>query len=64
MNRTFLLASGVVCWTIAVADALLHLLDGDLLVPAVMAAVLVLWVGLRLVPARQVRALAVVADRG
>jgi hypothetical protein len=64
MNRTFILASGVVCWTVVAVDALVHLLDGDLLVPAVMAAVFVLWVGLRLVQARQVRAIPVVADRG
>ena len=61
MNRTFLLVSGVVLWVVAGTDALVHLLDGDLLVPAVMAAVLVLWVGLRVVPAR-VRVTAPVAD--
>ena len=62
MNRTFLLVSGVLLWVVAGADALAHLLVGDLLVPGVMAAVLVLWVGLRLVPARLVQATAAVAD--
>ena len=47
MNRTFLLVSGVVCWTVAAADALIHLLNGDLLVPAAMTTVFVVWVGLR-----------------
>jgi hypothetical protein len=64
MNRTFLLASGVVCWTVVAADALVHLLAGDLLVPSAMAAVFVLWIGLRLVQVRHVQAIPVVADRG
>ncbi len=64
MNRTFLLASGVVCWTVVAADALVHVLDGDLLAPAVMVAVFALWIGLRLVQARPGQAILVVADRG
>jgi hypothetical protein len=47
MNRNFLLVSGVVCWTVAAADALVHLLNGDLVVPTAMVAVFVVWVGLR-----------------
>jgi hypothetical protein len=47
MSRTFLLVSGAVCWAVAGADALVHLVSGDLLVPAAMTAVFVLWVGLR-----------------
>jgi len=48
MNRTVLLVAGVVCWSIAAADAGVHLLAGDLLVPLGMAAVFAVWLGLRL----------------
>ena len=65
MNRNVLLLIGVVCWTAVAADVLLHLMGGDLLVPVALAAVLVVWFGLRVVPARRARALAPaqVADR-
>jgi hypothetical protein len=48
MNRTVILVSGVVCWTIAAVDAGVHLLAGDLVVPLGMAAIFAVWVGLRL----------------
>ena len=47
MNRTALLVSGVVCWSIAAFDAAIHLANGDLLVPSGMAAIFAVWVGLR-----------------
>jgi hypothetical protein len=47
MNRTALLISGAVCWSIAAIDAAIHLANGDLLVPSGMAAIFALWVGLR-----------------
>ena len=47
MNRTFLLVSGVICWTVVAIDAAVHVLDGDMLVPTAMAVVFVAWVGLR-----------------
>ena len=64
MNRNVLLVIGVVSWTAVAADVLLHLIGGDLLVPAALSAVFVVWFGLRVVPARRARALAVaqVAD--
>jgi hypothetical protein len=53
MNRTFLLVSAVVCWTIVAVDALVHLISGDVMVPAGMAAVFVLWVAIRQLQARE-----------
>ena len=47
MTRTTLLIAGIVCWTVAGADAAAHLIGGDLVVPAAMTAVFVVWVGLR-----------------
>ena len=48
MNRTFLLVSGVVCWSVAAVDAGVHLLNGDVVVPLGMAAVFAVWAGIRL----------------
>jgi hypothetical protein len=62
MMRTFLLAAGVVLWVAAGVDFFAHLRDGDLLAPSVMAAVLVVWFSLRVVPARLARATEVVGD--
>jgi hypothetical protein len=62
MIRTFLLAAGVVLWVAAGVDFFAHLRDGDLLAPAVMATVFVVWFSLRVVPARHARATAAVAD--
>jgi hypothetical protein len=62
MNRTFLLVAGVVCWTAAGADALVHLIGGDLVGPAAMAAVFALWVVVRVLPARRVAATARIAE--
>ena len=47
MSRNFILFLGVICWTGAAADALWHLAQGDLLVPAVMAVAFVIWVTVR-----------------
>ena len=47
MPRTVLLLSGAVCWTLAAFEAAIHAASGDLIVPAAMAAVLAVWVGLR-----------------
>ncbi len=47
MSRNFLLGAGVVCWTVAGVDALAHLVNGDVVIPALMAAAAVLWVSLR-----------------
>ena len=47
MSRTFLLVSGTICWAVAGADAAVHLAAGDLLVPAVMGAIFIVWIGLR-----------------
>ena len=62
MNRNVLLVSGVVCWTAAAVDALVHLLNGDLLVPTAMAAVFAVWVGLRQWQVRHVPAPARISD--
>lgn len=47
MSERKILIYGVICWSIAGIDALVHLLLGDLLVPAVMAVVFVAWMALR-----------------
>jgi hypothetical protein len=47
MSRNVLILSGAVCWTVAAVVAALHAASGDMLVPAGMAAVLAVWVGLR-----------------
>jgi hypothetical protein len=62
MNRTYLLAAGVVMWVVAGVDFFAHLKDGDLLAPAAMAAVFVAWFGLRVVPARLARATVAASD--
>jgi len=47
MSRTSVLILGVICWTVVAADIVLHLINGDLVVPVGMALVFVLWVALR-----------------
>ena len=47
MSRQAILVFGVICWTGAAADALIHLMAGDLLVPAAMGIVFLLWVVVR-----------------
>jgi len=47
MSRNHLLVVGAVCWSVAGIDAIVHLINGDVLVPAVMASAFVAWVGLR-----------------
>jgi hypothetical protein len=53
MNRTFLLVSGVLCWTVVAIDAAVRVIGGDMLVPTAMAIVFVLWVGLRQMQVRR-----------
>ena len=53
MNRTFLLVSGVICWTVVAIDATVHVIAGDMVAPTGMAIVFVLWVGLRQLQVRQ-----------
>jgi hypothetical protein len=64
MNRTFLIASGLVAWSLVAVDALVHLVNGDMLVPSVMVSVFVVWFALRVVPAQKARLIPVIADRG
>ena len=47
MSRNTILILGVICWSVAAVDAIVHLVAGDFLVPAVMGSLFVLWVGLR-----------------
>ena len=47
MSRTSILVLGAISWSVAAADAAYHLATGDFVVPAVMAAIVVVWVGLR-----------------
>jgi hypothetical protein len=47
MSRNALLASGVVLWTAAAFDALVHLAGGDFLAPTGMAIVLAAWLAVR-----------------
>ncbi len=47
MSRNFILVFGAICWTGVAADALVHLMSGDLVVPAGMAFIFVFWTVLR-----------------
>jgi hypothetical protein len=47
MSRNVILVFAAICWTGAAADAALHLLAGDLLVPAAMGLVFAGWVLIR-----------------
>ncbi len=47
MSRNTILILGVICWSVAAVDAIVHLAAGDVLVPAVMGSLFVLWIGLR-----------------
>jgi len=47
MSRSFILVFGALCWAGVLVDATVHLMAGDLLVPAGMAAAFVLWMTLR-----------------
>ena len=53
MNRTFLLVSGVICWTAVAGDALVHAVNGDVIVPMGMAAVFAAWVSVRRLQTRR-----------
>ena len=46
MSRTALLVFVAICWTGVAVDAAVHLVMGDLTVPAGMAAAFVLWMAL------------------
>jgi hypothetical protein len=47
MSRNTILILGVICWSVAAVDAIVHLMLGDFLVPAVMGSLFVVWIGLR-----------------
>jgi hypothetical protein len=47
MSRNLILATGALLWTITAVDALAHVVTGDWIVPASMAAVAVAWIVLR-----------------
>lgn len=47
MNRNLLLVLGAICWSVAAIDGVLHLINGDLVVPVAMIVVAAVWVGLR-----------------
>jgi hypothetical protein len=47
MSRNMLLVFSAICWIGVAAVALGHLVVGDLLVPAVMAAAFIVWVVVR-----------------
>jgi hypothetical protein len=47
VSRNVILVFAAICWTGAAADAALHLLSGDLLVPAAMGLAFVGWVVVR-----------------
>jgi hypothetical protein len=50
MSRNFILAMGALLWGLAALDAFVHLAEGDLLTPAVMASAGILgvaFIGLR-----------------
>ena len=47
MTRNQILVFGVICWTGAAADAIVHLVAGDVVVPAAMGLAFVAWVAVR-----------------
>ena len=47
MDRTTLLIAGAIAWTVAAADAVYHVVNGDLLAPTSMAAVAVGYIAIR-----------------
>jgi len=47
MDRTLIIRLGVIAWAVAIADVIIHLAVGDLVVPVGMAAILVLWAATR-----------------
>jgi hypothetical protein len=56
MSRNFILLFGGICWIGVAAVALVHLMVGDVVVPAGMAIIFVFWTGLRSQHLRTVRA--------
>jgi hypothetical protein len=47
MTRNQILVLGTICWIGAAADAVVHLISGDLLVPAAMGLTFVVWTAVR-----------------
>ena len=47
MDRTSLLIAGAIAWTVAAADAVYHVVNGDLLVPSSMAVAAVGYIAIR-----------------
>jgi uncharacterized membrane protein len=47
MSRNQILVFGAICWMGAAADAIVHLVSGDLLVPAAMGLAFVVWTTVR-----------------
>lgn len=47
MTRNQILVFGAICWVGAAADAVVHLVSGDLLVPAAMGLTFVVWTTVR-----------------
>jgi hypothetical protein len=47
MSRNFILLFGGICWIGVAGVALVHLMVGDIVVPAGMAIIFVFWTGLR-----------------
>jgi hypothetical protein len=47
MSRNAILVFGLICWAGAAADAAVHLLSGDLLVPVAMGTAFIVWVAVR-----------------
>jgi hypothetical protein len=47
MSRSFILVFGALCWAGVFVDAGVHLMAGDVLIPAAMGLAFVLWMTLR-----------------
>jgi hypothetical protein len=47
MSRSFILVFGALCWAGVFVDAAVHLMAGDILIPAGMGVAFVLWMTLR-----------------
>jgi len=55
MDRSNLLIVGVICWSLAMLDALLHLASGDAVVPLGMASVGIGYIAVRRAAGRLLR---------
>ena len=63
MSR-FILVFGAICWAGVLVDALVHLIAGDVLVPAAMGLAFALWLALRELHESRLAAARVPADSG